>query len=61
MYWPLERFGSKCAAECFAPAIKLAEDGFPLTKYGSNQFPGPVSRKVIVSNLVGRVSQRSER
>ena len=56
----LERFGSKSAAECFAPAIKLAEDGFPLTKYGSNQFPGPVSRKVIVSNL-GRVSQRSER
>jgi gamma-glutamyltranspeptidase/glutathione hydrolase len=34
----LERFGSKSAAEVFAPAIELAEGGFGLTKKGSEFF-----------------------
>ena len=34
----LERFGSKTAAEVFAPAIQLAEVGFALTKKGGEFF-----------------------
>ena len=39
----LERHGSGqlSAAEIFAPAIELAENGFALSKFGSDHFPGP--------------------
>ena len=39
----LERHGSGqlSAAQIFAPAIELAENGFALSKFGSDHFPGP--------------------
>ena len=37
----LERFGTCTPLEVFTPAIELAELGFPLTKFGQRQFPGP--------------------
>lgn len=39
----LERYGSGTltTSQIFAPAIELAEGGFPISKFGSDHFPGP--------------------
>ena len=39
----LERYGSGTltTSQIFGPAIELAEGGFPISKFGSDHFPGP--------------------
>ena len=36
----MRRYGTMSAADVFAPAIELAEEGFPLTKRGEKFFAG---------------------
>jgi gamma-glutamyltranspeptidase/glutathione hydrolase len=56
----LEKFGTLSALEVFAPAIELAEAGFPLTKFGQRQFPGPAGSAYATVSGFGDVLKQPE-